>query len=105
MDMRSGKLMSAGAVDASAVLPVRSRRSRAFAASPRTLLRCPMPSRPTTLSELREAVRAGTVARRTVRDEVRANLIARIQANETLFPGIIGYDETVVPQIVNAVLS
>jgi magnesium chelatase subunit I len=64
-----------------------------------------MPSRPTTLSELREAVRAGTVAHRTVRDEVRENLIARIQANDPLFPGIIGYDETVVPQIVNAVLS
>src|SRR5918992_4205615 len=64
-----------------------------------------MPSRPTTLSELREAVNAGTVKRRSVRDEVRENLIARIQASETLFPGIIGYDETVVPQIVNAVLS
>jgi magnesium chelatase subunit I len=64
-----------------------------------------MPSRPTTLSELREAVRAGVVKRRPVRDEIRENLIARIQADDTLFPGIIGYDETVVPQIVNAVLS
>ena len=64
-----------------------------------------MPSRPTTLAELREAVHAGTVKRRSVRDEVRENLIARLEANQPLFPGIIGYDETVVPQIVNAVLS
>ena len=36
---------------------------------------------------------------------MRANLIARLQARETLFPGIVGYEDTVVPQIVNAVLS
>ena len=64
-----------------------------------------MVSRPATLLELREAVAAGRVKRRAVRDEVRENLIARIRANEPLFPGIIGYDETVVPQIVNAILS
>jgi magnesium chelatase subunit I len=40
-----------------------------------------------------------------VRDEVRENLVARLRAGETLFPGIIGYDDTVIPQIVNAVLS
>jgi magnesium chelatase subunit I len=40
-----------------------------------------------------------------VKDEVRDNLIARLKARERLFPGIIGYDETVVPQIVNAILS
>jgi magnesium chelatase subunit I len=60
---------------------------------------------PATLSELRSAVAAGRVRRRPVRDEVRDNLIARLQAKARLFPGIIGYDETVVPQIVNAILS
>src|SRR5919204_1925984 len=65
-----------------------------------------MPSvRPTTLGDLRAAVAAGQVKRRSVRDEVRENLVARLRAGETLFPGIIGFDETVVPQIVNAILS
>jgi magnesium chelatase subunit I len=50
-------------------------------------------------------VAAGTVSRRPVRDEVRDNLIERLRAKQEIFPGIIGYDETVVPQIVNAVLS
>ena len=65
----------------------------------------PTASRPHTLAELRSAVAAGTVRRRPVKDEIRENLICRLRAKETLFPGIIGYDETVVPQIVNAVLS
>jgi magnesium chelatase subunit I len=60
---------------------------------------------PSTLGALRAAVSAGRVGRRSVRDEIRDNLIARLRAGETIFPGIIGYDETVVPQIVNAVLS
>jgi magnesium chelatase subunit I len=60
---------------------------------------------PSTLGELRAAVSSGRVARRPVRDEIRDNLIARLRAKEPIFPGIIGYDETVVPQIVNAVLS
>ena len=42
---------------------------------------------------------------RSIKDEMRANLIARLRARETLFPGIVGYEDTVVPQIVNAVLS
>jgi magnesium chelatase subunit I len=42
---------------------------------------------------------------RTVRDEMRTNLLTKLQARETIFPGIVGYDKTVVPQIVNAVLS
>jgi magnesium chelatase subunit I len=58
-----------------------------------------------TLGELRAAVDAGRVKRRAVRDEVRENLVSKLRAGETLFPGIIGYDETVVPQIVNAILS
>jgi len=62
-------------------------------------------ARPSTLGELRVAVAAGRVRRRSVRDEVRENLVARLRTGETLFPGIIGYDDTVIPQIVNAVLS
>jgi magnesium chelatase subunit I len=42
---------------------------------------------------------------RTVKDELRANLIAKLRAGERLFPGILGYDETVVPQITNAILA
>jgi magnesium chelatase subunit I len=62
-------------------------------------------ARPSTLNELRAAVESGRVKRRSVRDEVRDNLIVRLRAGQTLFPGIIGYDDTVVPQIVNAILS
>src|SRR6516165_10539643 len=42
---------------------------------------------------------------RPVKQEVRDNLVRKLRAGEPLFPGIIGYDETVVPQLVNAVLS
>jgi magnesium chelatase subunit I len=42
---------------------------------------------------------------RTVKNEMRANLIARLKAREAIFPGIVGYEDTVVPQIVNAILS
>src|SRR5690349_2788974 len=60
---------------------------------------------PTTLGALRASVQTGRVPRRPVKDEIRDNLIARLRAKQPIFPGIIGYDETVVPQIVNAVLS
>src|SRR5678815_3365929 len=59
----------------------------------------------TTLGALREAVARGDVPRRTVREEVRDNLIRKLRSGETLFPGIIGYDDSVVPQMVNALLS
>src|SRR5688500_7792772 len=62
-------------------------------------------ARPSTLGELRAAVDAGRYKRRPVRDEVRDNLVTRLRAGQALFPGIIGYDDTVVPQIVNAILS
>jgi magnesium chelatase subunit I len=42
---------------------------------------------------------------RTVKEEMRANLVRKLREGEELFPGIRGYDDTVVPQIVNAVLS
>ena len=40
-----------------------------------------------------------------VREEMRKNLVRKIKAGETLFPGIIGYDQSVIPQIENAILS
>ena len=60
-----------------------------------------------TLGDLRRASAASPEAfpRRSVKNEVRDNLIAKIRSGETLFPGIIGYDDTVIPQLVNAVLS
>jgi magnesium chelatase subunit I len=58
-----------------------------------------------TLGELRRAVDNGTVPRRNVHEEARQNLIRKLRAGESLFPGIVGYDDTVVPQLVNALLS
>jgi magnesium chelatase subunit I len=62
---------------------------------------------PQTLGELRAHIEfaEARLANRTVKDELRENLIARLRTRETIFPGIIGYEDTVVPQIVNAVLS
>src|SRR5438105_7138905 len=54
-----------------------------------------------TLGELR---RSGARSR-PVKQEIRDNLVRKLQAGEPLFPGIIGYDETVIPQLVNAILS
>jgi magnesium chelatase subunit I len=62
-------------------------------------------SRPATLGQLRSAVAGGRVPRRSVKDEIRGNLIERLRSGTPLFPGIIGFDDTVVPQIVNAILS
>jgi magnesium chelatase subunit I len=45
------------------------------------------------------------LAHRTVKDELRQNLLAKLAAREPLFPGVLGFEDTVVPQVVNAVLS
>ncbi|HET8635449.1 MAG TPA: magnesium chelatase [Acidobacteriaceae bacterium] len=60
---------------------------------------------PQTIGELRKDFSEDRLAARSVKDELRENLIAKLRAGETIFPGIIGYEDTVVPQIVNAVLS
>src|SRR6188508_3440263 len=57
---------------------------------------------PQTLGELRRQTGGCT---RSVKQEIRDNLVKKLQAGETLFPGIIGYGETVIPQLVNAILS
>ena len=66
-------------------------------------------SLPLTLGELRDHSLYGEarLRDRTVKDELRANLMARLRngGSGAIFPGIVGYDDTVIPQIVNAVLS
>ncbi|GIW13142.1 MAG: magnesium chelatase [Tepidiforma sp.] len=57
--------------------------------------------RPRTVGELR----ASGYRVLPVREEMRKNLIAKIRAGETLFPGIYGYEDTVIPHIVNAILA
>jgi magnesium chelatase subunit I len=51
------------------------------------------------------ALRAAGYRSRTVKEELRANLLARIGAGEAFLPGILGYDETVLPQLENAILA
>jgi magnesium chelatase subunit I len=61
---------------------------------------------PRTLGALREsAYSESKLSIRSVKDELRNNLICKIQRGEALFPGILGYEDTVVPQVVNALLS
>jgi len=61
---------------------------------------------PRTLGELRRSPFAETLTLQpTVKDELRQNLMARLRAGGTLFPGLVGYEDTVVPQVVHAVLS
>jgi magnesium chelatase subunit I len=42
---------------------------------------------------------------RSIKDEMRENLMRKLREGAPVFPGILGYDDSVVPQIVNAVLS
>jgi magnesium chelatase subunit I len=62
---------------------------------------------PQTLGELQGSKEfyEARLKKRSVKDELRENLIARLKSKQTIFPGIVGYEDTVVPQIVNAVLS
>ena len=41
----------------------------------------------------------------SVRDEMRKNLVRHLESGERILPGIVGYDETVIPEIENAILS
>jgi magnesium chelatase subunit I len=61
----------------------------------------PQPTRPQTLGELRDS---GWVSR-PVKDEIRANAVAKIAAGEPLFAGVVGYEQTVMPQLENALLA
>src|ERR1700757_1959081 len=58
-------------------------------------------TRPHTIGELRESGYKVL----SVKEEMRKNLISKIRNGEELFPGIIGYEDTVIPQVENAILS
>ncbi len=63
-------------------------------------------SLPRTLGELQRSMFSEPALRtRRVKDELRDNLVVKLRQGGTIFPGIVGYDDTVVPQIVNAILS
>src|SRR5579871_6195149 len=67
----------------------------------------PLSHLPQTVAELRRSQQFSPerVRNRRVKDELRDNLMARLRSSGPIFPGIVGYDDTVVPQIINAVLS
>ena len=76
----------------------------------------PQRALPTTLGQLRNSEFTPERVSRSVKDELRDNLIARLrhisgkvhgnaEEAEALFPGIVGYEDTVIPQVVNAILS
>jgi magnesium chelatase subunit I len=63
-------------------------------------------TKPTTLGDLKQTEWAESAKHtRAVKDEMRQNLICLLETGQPLFPGIVGYDDTVVPQLVNAVLA
>jgi len=63
-------------------------------------------SKPRTLGELKRIPDFDPRgASRSVKDEIRRNLLRAVEKDETLFPGVHGYEDTVIPQIVNALLS
>jgi magnesium chelatase subunit I len=65
-----------------------------------------MNTKPATLGELRKLPGYGPgCPPRTVKDELRANLLQKIERGENLFPGIHGYEDTVLPHIANALLA
>src|SRR2546423_13751926 len=63
-------------------------------------------TKPTTLGELRQTEWASPARiHRTVKDELRQNLICLLENGSALFPGIVGDQDTVIPQLVNALMS
>ena len=56
---------------------------------------------PTTLGRLRDS----GAAYRTVKAELRANLLARLAAGEPTLPGIVGFEDTVVPEVERALIA
>ncbi len=66
-----------------------------------------MSNLPQTLGELRRDPRfcEERLRARHVKDELRDNLMVRLRSDGPVFPGIVGYDDSVVPQVVNAILS
>src|SRR6478736_6472832 len=56
---------------------------------------------PASLGQLRES----GYEPRTVKEEIRANLVARLRAGDNAFPGIVGFDDTVLPELETALLA
>src|SRR6478609_2949933 len=61
----------------------------------------PNSSKPATIGQLRDSGYRVL----SVKDEMRQNLMRKMRAGDELFPGIVGYEETVIPQVENAILS
>src|SRR6187549_3508418 len=59
------------------------------------------PDRPATLGQLRDT----GYTTRTVKQEIRANLLDRLRSGTTAFPGIVGFDDTVLPELEGAILA
>ena len=57
--------------------------------------------KPATVGQLKETA----YSPRSVKDELRQNLIRKLKEGRELFPGIVGYRDSVIPQIVNGILS
>ncbi len=65
-----------------------------------------MPELPASLGALKDShYSEERISGRSVKEELRENLICKLQRGEDLFPGVVGYEDTVIPQIVNAILS
>jgi magnesium chelatase subunit I len=61
---------------------------------------------PRTIGELKSSeFSEARIGARSIKDEMRKNLIGKLERRETIFPGIVGYDDSVIPQIINAILS
>src|ERR1700675_3806854 len=65
-----------------------------------------MSPQPKNLGELRRSAWSEEkIGKRAIREELRENLLQKMEKGEALFPGVHGYDDTVIPQIINALLS
>jgi magnesium chelatase subunit I len=65
-----------------------------------------MTSLPQTFGDLKRSPWADVpLRRRTVRDELRTNLLLALESGAALFPGIVGYEDTILPQLTNAILA
>ena len=65
-----------------------------------------MTTLPKTLADLKRSPWAEAPLRgRSVRDEIRGNLIRRLRSGEPLFPGVLGFEDTIEPELVNALLA
>jgi magnesium chelatase subunit I len=62
------------------------------------------PAKPATLGEWKQGL-GGSPVTHSVKDEMRANLLCKLETGAQLFDGVHGYEETVLPQVVNAILA